>query len=89
MEKYTEIVWKRSCFFANWQKSEIIFSRGLLFFIQKVKAQLYELRKVVYGDDLNNITHFKGLQWRFEVELASKTNKNIFNPNMFLNIQTE
>jgi hypothetical protein len=35
------------------------------------------------------MTYFKDLEWRFEIEVASKTAKNSFIPNIFMKLKTE
>lgn len=50
---------------------------------------MYELRKIVYAAQLGDITEFKELEWRLEIETASKTNKNTFIPNIFMSLHTK
>jgi hypothetical protein len=50
---------------------------------------LEELRKAIFRVDLNDLTKLKRLEWRFEVELASKNYKNDYRPNIVLNFKID
>jgi hypothetical protein len=48
-----------------------------------------ELRKAIFREELGSVTVLKGLEWRFEAELASKGYKNDFQPSVLLNLKVE
>lgn len=45
------------------------------------------MRKTIFRKELNDLTQLEGLQWRFEVEVASKNYKNDYKPNVLLNFR--
>jgi hypothetical protein len=50
---------------------------------------LEELRKAVFREELSDLTQLQGLEWRFEVELASKNRRSSYKPNVLLNFRVK
>jgi hypothetical protein len=57
--------------------------------MQKLTSNMEELRKAIFRQELGSVTRLKGLEWRFEVEVASRGYKNDFQPNVLLNLRIE
>jgi hypothetical protein len=53
---------------------------------KKIAENLYELRKIIFDKELNDLTSIEKIDWRFEIEVASKTCKNTFNPNILMHL---
>lgn len=57
-------------------------------FIQRLLVHLLDVRKKLFKRFEDNQDRLKDVSWRFEVEVASKTCKNDFKPNILLDFIT-
>lgn len=56
--------------------------------MQRLLAQLSDVRKKLFKRFEDNQDRLKDVCWRFEIEVASKTSKNCFQPNVLLDFLT-